>query len=515
MGQKHRSTARCGFSAAALFGLLATSSAQSTTNATSSATTTTATAQPTIDVNSTVSGALNATAWTLIYAYPLYIFGNFAGNVLKSVPINTIFHQRNLASVNSPGVIKPNIDTLYSRVVLDLSVNDVVLTVPNITDGRYWNYPVYDPYGNNIAEIGNLNNNAPGKYLIRRADDVLAEPGVKLARDYADVASPYQGYVNLPTTHGTLLIRLFVKENTTEDLNTLHTYQNASLLEEVPRPISRAASPAGNLTSLAPDGSLLGISTIEKLLNFTAKIAQYNQPENYTDRVRVAGILGAAGVYDNAYHPQNGVNLTLAAQIANASITADINTPSHVRNLSNGWELSIPQYQGKYATNYAARAYIAIGGYQQQRVLQTLYPGYKNIGFSSAFSLQPNTSLLLSFSGKPKLKASGFWSLSIYGADQYLIPNPLLRGEIGDRSYNLTYQNTGKYVYGPNANASDDGPFQVLIQSVNATPPANWTGNWLPGASSFSFILRWYAPEEAQTNGSYIYPKIDTVPTVL
>lgn len=60
--------------------------------------------------------------------------------------MNEIFHQRNLASVSSSAVIKPNTDTLYSRVVLDLSQNNVVLTVPNISDGRYWSYPVYDAF---------------------------------------------------------------------------------------------------------------------------------------------------------------------------------------------------------------------------------------------------------------------------------------------------------------------------------------------------------------------------------
>ena len=64
--------------------------------------------------------------------------------MLGTVSVNQIFHQRNLASVGDPGVIKPNVDTLYSRVVLDLSRQNVVLTVPNITDGRYWNYPVLD-----------------------------------------------------------------------------------------------------------------------------------------------------------------------------------------------------------------------------------------------------------------------------------------------------------------------------------------------------------------------------------
>lgn len=86
--------------------------------------------------------------------------------------------------------------------------------------------------------------------MIRRADDVLAEPGVVLAKDGKDVVSPYQGYVNLPTTHGTMLIRLFVKQNTTADLSVLHAYQNASSLVEISRSVTRAASPGGNITSL-------------------------------------------------------------------------------------------------------------------------------------------------------------------------------------------------------------------------------------------------------------------------
>ena len=77
------------------------------------------------------------------YTYPLYIFANFAGTVLQNVAINQIFHQQQLASIESSAVIKPNVDTVYSRVVLDLSKNDVVLTIPPISD-RYWVYPVID-----------------------------------------------------------------------------------------------------------------------------------------------------------------------------------------------------------------------------------------------------------------------------------------------------------------------------------------------------------------------------------
>jgi len=38
------------------------------------------------------------------------------------------------------------VDTVYSRAVLDLSQHDIELIVPNVTEpNRYWNYPIYDP----------------------------------------------------------------------------------------------------------------------------------------------------------------------------------------------------------------------------------------------------------------------------------------------------------------------------------------------------------------------------------
>lgn len=99
-----------------------------------------------IDVDDFPCNTLDATAWALIYTYPLVVFASWAGGVFQHVGSNQIYHQRTLATPTSPGVIKPNEDTLYSRAVLDLSSHDIVLTVPEINDGRYWVYPVYDPY---------------------------------------------------------------------------------------------------------------------------------------------------------------------------------------------------------------------------------------------------------------------------------------------------------------------------------------------------------------------------------
>ncbi|KIW51861.1 hypothetical protein PV05_10543 [Exophiala xenobiotica] len=410
---------------------------------------------PVINVDQNPTGVLNATAWSLIYTYPLAIFASWAGGVLRNHTVNTIFHQTNLASPGDPGVIKPNVDTLYSRVVLDLSKSDVVLTVPNITDGRYWVYPVYDPFGNNQAETGVVNGNKAGNYLIRRADDVFVPPGYSNDTRTFN-SSAYQGVVNLPGSCGTLTL----------------TGQH----QTCPIPPTTGPQQLSSWHTRRPS----------QQLQFAARIIPYTQPQIYSERYRVASILSSAGLYDGHYQPPANLNLTLAAVIANASITADVENPSiFVHRAMTG------------------SFYVALAGYQRQTVRQTLYPGYKSLGFTSQFQLEPNQSLLVTFSGKPKLQSSGFWSLTVYGADQYLIANELNRFEVGDRTYNLTYP-YGDNIYGPNANSSRDGCFQILVQPANMRPPANWTNNWLPTNKTFSWITRWYVPDAATTNGSYV-----------
>ncbi|KAH6625909.1 hypothetical protein C7974DRAFT_473159 [Boeremia exigua] len=408
----------------------------------------------------------------LIYAYPLYIFGNFAGAVLRNVSVNQIFHQCTLAAIGSSAVINPNVDTVYSRAVLGLSTHDVILSIPEVTD-RYWVYPVYDSFGNTIATIGIVNNNTAGDYLIRRADDVGGKPGfyndssiVQSGIDSLQETTRYAGVVNLPTTYGTILIRYLVLQNTTSDLNIIRKYQNASSLTEVPRAASYAPSPPNNasLSSLAPNSSLLGIDTPAKLLDFASRFVLYNQPEVVSERQRVAGKATSG-------------NFLLKPIKA----TLERTTP--------------------------------IAGYQQLPAQQVLYPGYRSTGFTSQFSLAPNQSLLWTFSGKPPVQAQdfGFWSVTVYGDDQYLIPNPIGRSSVSDRTWNLTYQGTNQTIYGPNANSTTNGPFQILLQPSDIPPPANWTSNWLPVSRNFSFITRWYVPYPGLTNGSYVYSKIETI----
>jgi hypothetical protein len=77
----------------------------------------------------------------------------------------------------------------------------------------------------------------------------------------------------------------------------------------------------------------------------------------------------------------------------------------------------------------------------------------------------------VTFFGKPQV--NGFWSLTAYGADVFLVPNELDKYSVGDRSA-ITYQD-GSLVYGGSGGSGDSNkPFEILLQSTDVIPPSNY-----------------------------------------
>lgn len=64
-------------------------------------------------------------------------------SVITSVGTNAIFSEKNTATADEAAIVRPNVDTLYSKIAVDLSSNDVVITIPKIDD-RFYVFPFYD-----------------------------------------------------------------------------------------------------------------------------------------------------------------------------------------------------------------------------------------------------------------------------------------------------------------------------------------------------------------------------------
>ena len=103
-----------------------------------------------------LSGAQSATEFALIYGYPIPSYVNFSlgsaqnPDCNNALPVNTLCLHTQLPDYTFRQVVRPNVDTLYSEGLIDLSQSDVELVVPSIPDDRFWVFPFYDLYVSNI-----------------------------------------------------------------------------------------------------------------------------------------------------------------------------------------------------------------------------------------------------------------------------------------------------------------------------------------------------------------------------
>ncbi|KAA1475243.1 hypothetical protein DENSPDRAFT_415650 [Dentipellis sp. KUC8613] len=441
-----------------------------------------------------------ATAFALEYGTPLAAFAQYAAPMLQEVGTNSFIPQRALANASTTSVVRPNVDTLYTTLVYDLSHADLAITLPPIDPGRFYVFPFYDPYGDNYANLGSVNNSLPGQYLLRVASSAGAQPGFQTESGPGN----YTGYVSSPSTYGSIVVRILVRnESDIAAVNDIQDHISAT-------PIARSSTASAPPLSFANLTAGLSNDTVESVLQLTARLAPWNLPEVASNQQHVACNLQAAGVADGTYTQPQGVDLGIAAADAQASQKARLSQPGTNIDLGNGWTVLAPSLSGNFGVDYEVRAFVAETGYLQLDPYEAIYPTIDVNGSTGALTLGPREAYVFTFSARPPV--TGFWSLTAYGSDEFLVPNPMNVYSLSDRS-NLTYGN-GESVYGDSSTAVADGPFQVLLQPADVSPPANWTRNWLPieaGGGNFSVNLRWYGPTDSLSNGSYAYPSITKV----
>jgi hypothetical protein len=277
--------------------------------------------------------------------------------------------------------------------------------------------------------------------------------------------------VNSPTAYGLCLPRIVVKNNSS-DVEIVRRYQDAIGISTVPRNTGPVA-PAFNL-SMFNDimyQPSVNLSLGEVVLRLTAALAPYNQPEVIQDRSWVAQQLAYAGISHGNFVQPHGTSIKNAEMSANASMQALLTSAGSIESLGNNWTQPAPQISGNFRSFYSARYFIALVAYLQLSAEQALYPSYSPGGGTlSNMVIGARQAYLFTFSQKPELLPSGFWSLTIYGATQFLISNTINQYALGDRS-NLTCPEGTLLRDG----CKDSGKFQILIQPADVPPPSNWT----------------------------------------
>ncbi len=399
-----------------------------------------------------------------IYAFPLVLTDatktlstNTDGTVASRAPVNQFNHAKKLADASFRTVVTPNVDTVYSQAWLDIGAEPMIYVLPE-TD-RFCNVQILDAWTNTAAVL-----DTAGAYAIALPDWEGELPdGVTR--------------VDVPTATVWSIARVVLSGD--EDLPHVYAIQDQMQL----LPLSaygedgRYTAPQGRYAKendFVPIDKVLSM-TPDEFFNTANRLMQVNPPADADEELlkKLSAVnVGAGMTFDASLLGEDAAERwKKMLQGLRATLAAD--GAKYAQKLGQ-W-----RYYGKpigdFGTEYTYRAMVALVGLGANTVDVAIYP--KTAVDEIGAALNGEKTYTLHFASLPPTLEGGFWSVTAYGEDDFLIDNPIHRFCINDRSaFEL----------------NEDGTLDIVL-SKNA--PEN-TANWLPVSDGgFHLFMRIYVPD--------------------
>ena len=399
-----------------------------------------------------------------IYAFPLVLTDatktlstNTDGTMPSRAPVNQFNHAKKLADASFRTVVTPNVDTVYSQAWLDVRAEPMIYVLPE-TD-RFCNVQILDAWTNTAA--------------------VLDKAGA-----YAIALPSWEGElpdgvtrVNVPTATVWSIARVVLSGD--EDLPHVYAIQDQMQL----LPLS-AYGQEGTYT--APEGTYAkenDFVPVNKVLSMTPgeffntanTLMQLNPPADADGKLlkKLSAInVGPGMTFDAALLGEEAAG-RWRQMLQKLPATLSANSGKYAQKLGQ-W-----RYYGKpigdFGTEYTYRAMVALVGLGANTVDVAIYP--KTAVDEKGAALSGEKTYTLHFASLPPTREGGFWSVTAYGEDDFLIDNPIKRYCINDRSaFEL----------------NEDGTLDIVLSKK---APEN-IANWLPVSDGeFHLFMRIYVPD--------------------
>lgn len=425
------------------------------------------------------------------YAYPLVLMEttrrvatNTGAPGRMRAPVNRFGHMKSYPDATFKDVVRPNADTLYSTLWFDVGKEPLVLTLPN-TQGRYHVIPLMDMWTDVFATLGSrtTGNDGGTAAIVGPNWKGTLPKGMRLVRS--------------PTEMGWIIGR--IQTNGAADYAHVYTLQaglGATPLSNwgKPSPVFAAQPPDPTVDMKTPPVQQVAEMAPQAFFGSFAELLKRNPPHasDYSIVLRMErlGIVAGQSFDLSKADPAVQRGLTRAAADAYQRI---VNRRKALPITRNGWG-AIGSTVGVYGNDYLARAFVGFAGLGALPPEEAIYP--MGILGDDGKPLTGAANYVLHFDKDQIPPADAFWSLTMYGQDQFFVANPINRFAIGDRD-KLTF--------------NADGSLDLYIQ--NASPGADRESNWLPApAGPFTMNLRLYLPRRAATEGSWQVPPVKRVP---
>ena len=399
-----------------------------------------------------------------VYAFPLVLMDateisatNTEEAVTGKAPVNQFIHSVALANAQFRNVVTPNVDTIYSQVWYDLSEEPMVYDLPE-TD-RFCKVQLLDAWTNTAAVLDQA-----GAYAI-----TLSTWAGELPKGVTRI--------DVPTSMAWSITRTILSGE--EDLPNVRAIQEKMKLMPLSNYISGDTyePPKGSYSeenNYVPVDKVLSMDPVT-FFNKANELMVKNSPAAADKEMleKIAAVNVGPGMEFDAS--------VLTGDVAKSWKT--MLTEIRPKLVKEGMKFSKKLGQWSYFgapigdcnTEYAYRALVALAGLGANTVEVALYA--KTEQDADGNLLTGEKSYILHFESYPLVLEGGFWSVTAYGDDDFLIDNPIDRYCINDRS---------------GLKANEDGSIDVILSK---DAPEDTT-NWLPvGDGGFHLYMRIYTPD--------------------
>lgn len=426
-----------------------------------------------------------------IYAYPmldnykmLFVQAVWDKSPAYEAPFNKLKNKAVLLGPEYTTIVRPNNDTFYSIIWLDLRSEPMVISVPAISDKRYYSFQLIDLYTHNFDYIGTRKTGfGAGSY-------VIAGPGWN-GKKPKGVDKIIQTECNFAVALGRT--QVYGPDDVGNAKKVMEGYKAQTLSEFLGKEAPAVSAPL-DFPVFSPEK----VKSAEFItyLNFVL-----GQLSPHSSEAKLLQKFSQIGIGSNTPFDVEKLDPEMKKAIEEGIKSALTKIEDKMKKLGerkNGWM----QIAGAFGTRedmqgkYLIRAAAAMFGLWGNTLEEAFYPETSVDEDGEALDgAKYNYILHFDKDEIPPVKA--FWSLSMYKLpEQLFIENPINRYVISSATEGLKY--------------NKDGSLDVYIQKDS--PGKSKESNWLPAHDGpFSLQARLYWPNPEALDPLYVMPVVKKV----
>jgi hypothetical protein len=394
-------------------------------------------------------------------------------------PMNVMFNVPTFPTADMKQVVRPNFDTLYSMVYLDLTKEPMVVSAPD-TSGRYYLLPMLDMWTDVFASPG-------WRTTGTQAGNFLVTP-----RGWSGTLPAGFTQIEAPTPYVWVIGR--TKTDGPADYDAVHKIQAGykitplSQWGKTPQPVEVKLDPSIDMKT--PPKIQVDTMKGGGYFAYAADLLKL-QPPHLTDEPIIAqmkrlGIEPGKSFDISKVDPVVRKALEAAPEAGQQLMAWKVPT---IARVANYWSMNTDT-MGVYGNYYLKRAIVSQLGLGANLPEDAIYP--LNLGDEAGKPLDGASKYTIHFDKGATPPVNAFWSVTLYDPQGFQVANSLNRFAVSSWmpfKYNM------------------DGSLDLYFQ--NESPGPDKEANWLPAPKGpFNLTMRLYAPKSDALTGRWNPPSI-------